>query len=106
MQFGYTFMRIEKDAVLTPFNFSDVTQQSDMRGHRMQIFLCGRTAGRVHDNGYRRPASQRSAGRIWHNSTGVNKSCNDTTAIRYGVEILGLRPPQRCTLFVSMAGES
>jgi hypothetical protein len=34
MQFGYTFMRIEKDAVLTPFNFSDVTQQSDMRGHR------------------------------------------------------------------------
>lgn len=32
--FGYTFMRIEKDAVLTPFNFSDVTQQSDMRAHR------------------------------------------------------------------------
>jgi hypothetical protein len=37
MQFGYTFMRIEKDAVLTPFNFSDVTQQSDMRGHRLQF---------------------------------------------------------------------
>ncbi len=36
-QFGYTFMRIEKDAVLTPFNFSDVTQQSDMRGHRFQL---------------------------------------------------------------------
>lgn len=34
IQFGYTFLRIEKDAVLTPFNFSDVTQQSDMRGHR------------------------------------------------------------------------
>jgi hypothetical protein len=34
MQFGYTFMRIEKDAVLTPFNMSDITQQSDMRGHR------------------------------------------------------------------------
>jgi hypothetical protein len=34
MQFGYTFLRIEKDAVLTPFNFSDVSQQSDMRGHR------------------------------------------------------------------------
>jgi putative porin len=33
--FGYTFLRIEKDAVLTPFNFSDVTQQSDMRGHRL-----------------------------------------------------------------------
>lgn len=35
MQFGYAFMRIEKDAVLTPFNMSDITQQSDMRGHRM-----------------------------------------------------------------------
>jgi hypothetical protein len=34
IQFGYTFMRIEKDAVLTPFNFSDVSQQSDMRGHK------------------------------------------------------------------------
>jgi hypothetical protein len=33
--FGYTFVRIEKDAVLTPFNFSDVTQQSDMRAHRL-----------------------------------------------------------------------
>ncbi len=37
IQFGYTFLRIEKDAVLTPFNFSDVTQQSDMRGHRLQL---------------------------------------------------------------------
>ena len=37
MQLGYTFMRIEKDAVLTPFNFSDITQQSDMRGHRFQF---------------------------------------------------------------------
>ena len=36
-QFGYTFMRIQKDAVLTPFNMSDITQQSDMRGHRMQF---------------------------------------------------------------------
>lgn len=35
MQFAYTFMRIEKDAVLTPFNMSDITQQSDMRGHRL-----------------------------------------------------------------------
>jgi hypothetical protein len=34
IQFGYTFMRIEKDAVLTPFNMSDITQQSDMRGNR------------------------------------------------------------------------
>ncbi|HEV7681740.1 MAG TPA: putative porin [Pyrinomonadaceae bacterium] len=37
IQLGYTFLRIEKDAVLTPFNFSDVTQQSDMRGHRFQF---------------------------------------------------------------------
>jgi len=34
MVFNYTFMRIEKDAVLTPFNFSDMGQQSDVRAHR------------------------------------------------------------------------
>ncbi|HEX8502487.1 MAG TPA: putative porin [Pyrinomonadaceae bacterium] len=34
MVFNYTFMRVEKDAVLTPFNFGDVGQQSDMRAHR------------------------------------------------------------------------
>ncbi|HVQ39264.1 MAG TPA: putative porin [Pyrinomonadaceae bacterium] len=37
LAFGYTFMRIEKDAVLTPFNMSDITQQSDMRGHKFQF---------------------------------------------------------------------
>jgi hypothetical protein len=37
MLFGYTYMHIEKDAVLTPFNFSDITQQSDMRGHRFNF---------------------------------------------------------------------
>lgn len=37
IQFGYTFMQIEKDAVLTPFNFSDISQQSDMRGHRFNF---------------------------------------------------------------------
>jgi uncharacterized coiled-coil protein SlyX len=37
MLFAYTFMRIEKDAVLTPFNWSDVTQQSDIRGHRFSF---------------------------------------------------------------------
>jgi hypothetical protein len=37
MLFGYTFMRIEKDAVLTPFNMSDITSQSDMRGHRFNF---------------------------------------------------------------------
>lgn len=30
----YTFIRIEKDAVLTPFNYSDISQQSDVRVHR------------------------------------------------------------------------
>lgn len=35
LSFGYTFMRLEKDAVLTPFNMSDITQQSDMRAHRL-----------------------------------------------------------------------
>lgn len=34
VQFGYTLVRIEKDAVLTPFNFSDISQQSDTRVHR------------------------------------------------------------------------
>lgn len=37
LQFGYTFMRIEKDAILTPFNMSDITAQSDMRGHRLNF---------------------------------------------------------------------
>lgn len=35
VQFGYTFLRIEKDAVLTPFNFSDISQPSDTRVHRL-----------------------------------------------------------------------
>ncbi|MGH9872534.1 MAG: putative porin [Pyrinomonadaceae bacterium] len=35
VQLGYTFLRVEKDAVLTPFNFSDITQQSDTRVHRL-----------------------------------------------------------------------
>ncbi len=37
VQFNYTFVRLEKDAVLTPFNFSDFTQQSDTRVHRLQF---------------------------------------------------------------------
>jgi TolA-binding protein len=32
---NYTFVRIEKDAVLAPFNFSDIAQPSDVRAHRM-----------------------------------------------------------------------
>ena len=35
--FGYTLIRIEKDAVLTPFNFSDLEQKSDTRAHRFTI---------------------------------------------------------------------
>jgi hypothetical protein len=35
--FGYTFIRIEKDAVLTPFNYSDLIQQSDIRTHRFNL---------------------------------------------------------------------
>jgi hypothetical protein len=33
----YTFMRIEKDAVFTPFNFSDILIPSDVRAHRFII---------------------------------------------------------------------
>ncbi|MBA3242017.1 MAG: putative porin [Acidobacteria bacterium] len=32
--FNYTYMSIEKDAVLTPFNLSDLIQNSDVRAHR------------------------------------------------------------------------
>lgn len=35
VQFGYTFASIEKDAVLTPFNMSDMLQPSDTRLHRL-----------------------------------------------------------------------
>jgi hypothetical protein len=34
LSFNYTFIRIEKDAVLTPFNFSDISIFSDVRAHR------------------------------------------------------------------------
>ena len=37
LQLGYTLMRIEKDAVLTPFNFSDIERQSDVRAHRFSF---------------------------------------------------------------------
>ena len=37
LNFGYTFLRIEKDAVLTPFNFSDIGQQSDASVHRFSF---------------------------------------------------------------------
>lgn len=40
---GYTFMRIEKDAILTPFNFSDLIQQSDTRVHRLSVNYAAHT---------------------------------------------------------------
>lgn len=33
----YTFLRIEKDAVLSPFNYSDLFQQTDVRAHRFMF---------------------------------------------------------------------
>ena len=33
--FSYTFLNIEKDAVLTPFNWDDLVQPSDVRGHKL-----------------------------------------------------------------------
>jgi hypothetical protein len=35
--FNYTFIRIEKDAVLTPFNYDDLIPQSDVRAHRLRF---------------------------------------------------------------------
>lgn len=35
--FNYVFMRIEKDAVLTPFNFDELVRQSDVRAHRLSF---------------------------------------------------------------------
>ena len=34
---GYVFTRIEKDSVLTPFNLSDITPQSDVRAQRFNV---------------------------------------------------------------------
>jgi hypothetical protein len=36
-QFNYVFSRVEKDAVLTPFNISDAFLQSDMRFHFLSL---------------------------------------------------------------------
>ncbi len=35
LAFSYTYLRIEKDAVLSPFNWDDLLQPSDIRGHRL-----------------------------------------------------------------------
>jgi hypothetical protein len=50
MNFAYTLMRIEKDAVLTPFNASDIGQQSDVRVHRFAFdYLAYGEANRQHN---------------------------------------------------------
>ena len=33
--FNYTHLRIERDAVFSPFNFSDIAQSTDVRAHRI-----------------------------------------------------------------------
>lgn len=38
VQFGYTFLRIERDAVLTPFNWDDLVRQSDVRAQRFNLY--------------------------------------------------------------------
>ena len=35
MQFGYTYLRIERDAIFSPFNFSDIAQSTDIGAHRL-----------------------------------------------------------------------
>lgn len=47
LAFNYTLMHLEKDAVLTPFNFSDITQQSDVRVHRFQFGYTAEKDARV-----------------------------------------------------------
>lgn len=50
MNFDYTFMRIEKDAVLTPFNASDIGQASDVRVHRFTFdYMAFGEANRNHN---------------------------------------------------------
>ena len=50
MNFDYTFMRIEKDAVLTPFNASDIGQPSDVRVHRFTFdYMALGERGRQHN---------------------------------------------------------
>jgi TolA-binding protein len=34
MLFNYTHLRIERDAIFSPFNFSDIAQSTDIRAHR------------------------------------------------------------------------
>ncbi len=36
--FGYTYIRIEREAVVTAFNFSDLRQNSNLLNHRLEVF--------------------------------------------------------------------
>jgi hypothetical protein len=38
MRFGYTFIRIERDAVVAAFNFSDLRQPTNVANHRIEYF--------------------------------------------------------------------
>ena len=88
MLFGYTFMRIEKDAVLTPFNFSDVTQQSDMRAHRLNFRLCRRSARYILSNRHCYTTGKRVAGSFSADSARVVESRDHTFAIRHDHQVL------------------
>ncbi len=37
-RFGYTFIRIERDAVVSAFNFSDLRQATNVANHRLEVF--------------------------------------------------------------------
>lgn len=37
-RFGYTFMRIERDAVVSAFDFSDIRQPTNVAQHRLEVF--------------------------------------------------------------------
>jgi hypothetical protein len=39
MRFGYTFMRVERDAVLAAFNFSDMRQPTNVAQHRIEAMF-------------------------------------------------------------------
>jgi len=52
LMFNYTFTRIEKDAVLTPFNFSDLSVFSDVRAHRFMVAYALEPRVAVAFNGY------------------------------------------------------
>jgi len=38
MRFGYTFIRIEREAVVSAFNFSDLRQATNVANHRLEYF--------------------------------------------------------------------